>query len=346
MVIKLENLDPKFREQADLLLFGNTINLDVNNFILLLNVNYNAHFEYFLNRFTKSCDIFWENGSELWFYRLNFIFSLKDKSVSHKITSLLEKRMASLTRRKFHISPKYDIEFLQYQILCQVKKNRKESLDFARKFLEELPSFFRIDNTIEVVKQFIPIVYSKIEEFAENISKKIAVSSKNFVMLKALEKHGVPYDRKWLIELANSILIERVNSDKNRRLFFALISDQEILTGLKEKFTILHRKKIVSFLNLCDHSLIEETHLSNIKNILVLDSSLVENIVQVYVSKLYSRQFSHKRSNADRLIKMISKVSEITPRIVFSVLSSKNKMGDIKYMLPYFPEVKNIAAFL
>jgi hypothetical protein len=346
MVIKLENLDPKFREQTDLLLFGNSTDLDINNFILLLHNNYTAHFEYFLNRFVKSCDIFWENNAEVWFYKLNFILSLKDKNISGKVSSFLEKRMASLTRRKFCISPKYDVEFLQYQILCQVKKERNESLEFACKFLEELPSFFKIDNTIEVVKHFIPIVYSKIEEYAENISRKIGNSSKNFVMLKALENHGVPYDRKWLIELANSLLTERVSSDKNKRLFFALISDAEVLAGLKEKYSSLHKKKLTTFLSQCDFSLIEATHLSNIKNVLELDSSLIESVVKIYINKLYSRQFTHTRSNADRLIKLIKKIDLISPRIVFSCLSTKNKMGDIKYMLPHFPEVKNIAAFL
>jgi len=346
MVIKLENINPKFREQTDLLFFGNNLNLDINNFILLLHSNYIQHSEYFFDRFVKSCDIFWENNQELWFYRLNFIFSLQDKGLSKKVSSFLEKRMSTLIRRKFCISPKYDVEFLHYLTLCQIKKNKNEALDFAYNFLEELPSIFKIDSTIEVIKHFIPLLYSGVEDYAVSISKKIDNSSKNFVILKALEKHGVVYNRKYLIDLAGNLLIERGNSDKNKRLFFALISDSEILIGLKSNFSSLHKRKLIAFLNQCDHTLLEDSHFNNIKNILELDCSLAESVIKIYISKLYSRQYTHTKSNADRLIRLIKKVSIISPRIVFSCLSAKNKMSDIKYMLPYFPEVKNIAAFL
>lgn len=346
MGIKLEDLDPKFREQTDLLLLTNKQNLDLNNFILLLQNNYENNLKYFLDRFVKSCDVFWENNAEIWYYRLSFIFSLKDKNISNRVSSFFEKRMSKLCHRKFCISPLYDVEFLQYQVLCQIKKDRNENLGFAFKLLEELPSFFKVENTIGVVNQFIPTIYSSIEEYAENISKKINNSSKNFIMLKALDQYGISYNRKWIIELSNNLLLEKSLSDKNKGLFFALLSDIEVLNGLKEKYSSLHKKKLISLLNHCDLHLFESAHLNNIKNIITLDPSITDNLVKIYVNKLYARQYSHRRSNADKLIRLINKVNSISPRLVLSYLSSKNKMSDVKYMLKYFPEVKNLAAFL
>ena len=114
MVVKLESLDPQFRQITDLLLFSDKKDISLSNFTSLLKINYIANLEYFLDRFIKSCDIFWEDGNNLWFYRLNFIFSIQDKNISKKVSDLLEKRMFNLTRRKSLISPQYDIEYHQY----------------------------------------------------------------------------------------------------------------------------------------------------------------------------------------------------------------------------------------
>jgi hypothetical protein len=164
-------------------------------------------------------------------------------------------------------------------------------------------------------------------------------------MLKALEKAGVKYNKDWLINLAISLMVEK-GSDKNRRLFFALISDQEILSGVKEKYSPYYKSKLTALLNSCDYSLLENNHLTNIKNILKLDDSLANHICTTYVNKLYSRQFSHKKSNADRLLRLTREVPEISARMVLSYLSSKHKMNDVKYMIDHFPEVKNLSAFL
>jgi len=346
MVLKLENVDPSFRQITDLLLFSDNTNIDLNNYFNLLKLNYNYNLEYFTDRFEKACNIYWESSFEVWYFRLNFLFDLQDKSILNRVCAYLESRMYNLSRRKTSISCKYDVEFSQFLTLCQVKKHRNESLDFAQKFLEELPFHYRVESTIEVVKQFVPIVYDSIEEYAEVISKKIYNSSKNFVILKALDKQGIKYSRDWLIGLTNSLIIERANSDKNRRLFLELINDKEILAGIKARYSSLHKAKLVSMLASCDYYLLEGSHLQNIKNLLDLDSTVVQELVDIYITKLYARQISHMRSNADRLIKLIEQVPEISPRVVLSSLSSKKQLSDIKYILPHFPEIKNLTAFL
>ena len=345
MIVKLDSLDPKFRQITDLLLFSDKMDINLSDFSLHLKSNYSANLEYFLDRFIKSCDIFWENGNNLWFYRLNFILSVQDKNISKKVSDFLEKRMFNLTRRKSLIDPNYDVEYLQYLNFCKVKNKNQENLDFAKNFLEELPSHYKIINIIKIIESFTPIVYKDVDEYASAISRKINKSTKNFFMLKALEKAGIKYNKNWLIDLTISLISEKC-SDKNRRLFFALISDDDVLNGVKEKYSSYYKSKLISLLNSCDYSLLENNHLSNIKNLIKLDKTIAENISTIYINKLYSRKYTHKKSNADRLLRLTKEVPEISVRMVLSYLASKHKMNDVKYMIDNFPEVQNLSAFL
>lgn len=344
--VQLDKIDPKFRHLADLLLFSNRLDIDIVNFSKLLYDNYPIHSEYLQIQFKKSCEIFWEDSEKYWINRISFLYSLNNKPISKGIERHLERRMFSLVRNKRDISYKHDLAYIQFVALCKVKHERKESLLSVRNYLTELPSHVRTDKLIKIIDSFVPIIFESIDEYAEVISSKIIHSTRNFEILQALEKQNLSINRKPLVKLAKEIMLERSRSQKNILAFFSLINDQEILQQLRSEYKVDYRPVLLEFLSNCDYQTLEEFHLRNIKNIIFLDSVIADDLALIYAKKLYARKISHKRANADRLIRLIQNFSEISSKKILAYLSSNNKMSDIKYIIAAFPNLKKLAAFI
>jgi hypothetical protein len=73
---------------------------------------------------------------------------------------------------------------------------------------------------------------------------------------------------------------------------------------------------------------------------------VVDELAIIYADKLYQRRTSHKKSNADRLIRLLKSVPQITPKKILAYLSSRNQVPDIKYILSAFPDLRKLAAFV
>jgi hypothetical protein len=346
MSFSLDKINPKFRELTDLFLFTDREDLDLTNFKKFLKENYNEHLKYFEEYFIRSCDIFWENGESFWTSRLTFLLSLEEKNVTKIIETHLEKRMVNIARVKYEIDTKYDIQFLQFVVLCKVKANRGESLASVKNYLSDMPSHFKSDKLINIVNTFIPFVFKDMNEFVSLITKKVTHSSRNFDLLKALEKKGVSFEREPLAELAKELVLMRSHSPKNRRTFFALLSDSIIFASIKKIYDKDFKSKLIDLLRVCEYREIEEEHLRNFKNIMALDSSLADELTFIYADKLYMRHTSHKKANIDRLIRLIKTIPEVKAKKVLVHLSNNGKMNDIKYLLEAFPDLNKLAAFV
>lgn len=346
MALQLDKINPKFRELVDLLLFTDRLDLDLSKFKELLKENYTHHFDYFWDRFQKSSDIFWEEGEKFWSSRLTFLLSLNDKNLSKHVEEHLEKRMFHTVKIKNQLNTKYDIEYLQFLELCRVKYERKESLLTVRNYLTEMPSYINSKKMIDIVNSFIPTVFKNIDEYVGIMTKKITQSARHYDLLIALEGTGVPFDKTPLIELARDLILERARSDKNLRAFFTLLNDDYVRAGLKQFYDASYRDKLLELLGACDYRVIEEHHLRNIKNIIDLDASVIDELAILYADELYKRGTGHKKANADRLIRLLRTVPQISSKKILVYLSSNNKMADIKYMLSAFPELKKLAAFV
>jgi hypothetical protein len=292
------------------------------------------------------CDIFWAEGERFWFHRLNFLFSLNDKNLSKAIEFYLDKRMFNLIKTKKIIHIEYDNEYLQFLELCKVKHARGESLSQIKKQLTELPSHVRADKLYTIISSFIPLVFSDLNEYVDIVSRKITQSSRNFDILKSLEEQGLSIDKDPMVRLAKEILLERTHSVKNRRAFFAMLHDKEILSSFKEEYQNGYKSKLLGLLNQCEYSEIEERHLQNVKMLLDIDSSISDELAVIYANKLYARATGHKKANADRLIRLLKMFPTINPKKLLAYLSSHNKMADIKYVLSAFPNLKKLAAFV
>ena len=133
---------------------------------------------------------------------------------------------------------------------------------------------------------------------------------------------------------------------KNRRAFFTLLNDKYVATSFKKEYLPTYKPNIINLISTCDYQMIEEFHLRNVKNLVALDSSIADELSIIYADKLYTRYTGHKRSNADRLIRLLKAVPQISPKKILVYLSNNNEMADIKYILSAFPELRKLAAFV
>lgn len=346
MTLELDKVNPEFRQLTDLLLFSDRMDLDLSEYKRLLRENHDPHFNYLWDRFKRASEIFWQEGEKFWNSRLSFFLSLNDKVLTKYIEEHLEKRMFGLVRSKHTLDPKYDLAYLQYVEFCHVKFDRKESLASVKQYLTEMPQHLNAEKIIKIVSSFIPIVFSNIDEYVEVITKKITQSARHFDLLQALEQQGIGFDKGPITKLALEIITERKYNDKNRRAFFAILNDNVVRSGLKNLYNSSHRDKLLEFLESCDYQMIEDHHLRNIKNIVDLDASVADDIAIIYADKLYHRNTGHKKANADRLIRLMKMIPQVTPKKILAYLSSNNKMSDIKYVLSAFPDLRKLAAFV
>lgn len=345
MTIHLDRINPKFRQSVDLLLFSDRMDLDLSNFKSLLRET-SQHFEYLWDRFQRSCDIYWEDGKQFWFDRLSFLLSLNDKSLSKRIEEFLENRMFEIVRERASIDITYDVEFLQYVEFCKVKYSKKDSLLNVRAYLIDMPSQISVDKLIALVQAFVPFVFRDLNEYAEAISRKVAQSARSFDLLLALEARGLKFDRQPIAQLAKDIVMIRAHNEKNRRAFFAILNDPSVMSLFKKDYDVVCRDKLLEMLQTCDHSLIEDQHLRNFKNLMLLDPTLADEVAVIYADKLFLRGTGHKKANADRLIRLLRNVPQVAPKKILAYLSAGNRMTDIKYILASFPELKKLAAFV
>lgn len=344
MVSIYENLNPKFRNLTDLLFYSDRMDLDLSEYKLLYKENRTTHSVYLLNLIKRAADIFWEDNYSFWCNRLTFLLSLNEKHINEDVSSFIEKRMFNLIRFKLDINIKYDIEFQQFLAYCQVKLQRNEDLTLIKEQLLALPSNTSATQLMQIVPHFVPLFFKDINEYMDHMIKKIPQSARNFELLRELEGLGLAFNKQPIISLAKDLLLERVYNDKNRRALFSLMHDDTILSSLKE--IQVPKNRLISLLNAIDYKEMEDRHFSNIKHLLELESSLGDDVANIYASKLYARGGGHKKANADRLIRLLKMFPQIQPKKVLAFLSSNNKIIDIKYMLSAFPDLRKLAAFV
>lgn len=348
MPVQLENVNPEFRQLTDLLFFSDRMDLDLSKFKSLLKENLEVHFEYVWDRFCKSSEIYWVNGEQFWSHRLAFLLSLNEKTVTKRVEEHLEKRMFHLVNHKFSVDIKYDIQYLQFLELCKVKRARHEDLSNVEDYLTDMPSHVTVAKLVSIVNSFIPICFESLDHYAEVVGSKVTSSYRHFDLLLELEKHGCKLDRDPLIKLAHNLIQSRGtgNGDKGCRTFFYIIKDEGIMAGLKKEYGPNDCSFLRDLVAACDFRLLEDQHMANIKNLLELDTSLAEDIACIYADKLYLRKASHKKANADRLIRLARTFPQIGPKKILSYLSHNNRMTDIKYICSAFPELAKLAAFV
>lgn len=341
--MQLDKIDPKFRILADQLFFTDRADLDLSNFVTLLDNN-EDHYRYLWDRFMRSTEIFWEES--FWVNRFEFFLTYKPKKAVPEIESLLFNKFKNLLISNYGASPLYHNAYVQFIAWSKAKANQKESIQDIKDFLVSLPPVMRVAQLISVVGHFIPFIFPNIEEYIQVITKNIGQSSRSFEVIKQFEAQGLVIDRATINKEAKNLLFKRVPNKPNRRSFMALLNDSSIMTVLKAEYKPEHRDRLLALIKRCDYKEIEEQHLRNIKNLLELDASIADDLITTYADRLYARGTGDKGANIKRLIRACKAYPQFSPKKVLAYLSANNRMSDIKFLVASFHELKLLVPFV
>jgi ribosomal protein L31 len=345
MFLKLEKIHPKFRQLTDQIFLSERTDVNLTNYKSLLRLNSKHHLEYLFAQFEKSSVIFWENSQKVWSFRLNVIFSLKEKTLTAKIQNYLEKRFINLIRVKASPDPKYDTEFSQFLEYCKIKRHRRDPLKATKEAYLEIIPFSSMQKTIKVTQFLIPYLFKDVHDFGNHVMDRILQDWRYLSLLKELRLHGFKYNQKAIHAKIKSALFE-VNDLSVHFTIMSSLVDDEIRLALKSEYKPAYKENILKFVSSCDFWLLEDRWLRNIINILDVAPDLADEVAAIYVQKMYSEYYDHKKAYADKIIRLIKKCPQISSKKMLVLLANKGKMGDIKHLLKSFPELKKLSAFV
>lgn len=342
-MLALDKVDPQFRILADKLFFTDRTDLDVSEFKTLFESK-EAHYGYLWDRFTRSAEIFWDEA--FWIHRLDLLLSLQSKRLESEVGSFLLSRFRRLIDIRVNPTPKIDSDFIQFVAWTKVRVTRKEDIMSIREFFIGLVHSMQVGKITGIIQHFTPHLFQTLNEYLELLGKRISESARSFEVLQQLEKQGIPIDRAPIFKLSKNLLLKRALNRPNRRSLFALMDDQPVRDHLKAEYKPEHRDRLIDFIQACDFKELEEYHLRNIKNLLEIDSSIVEELFNVYAEKLYARGYGYQGANVKRLIRLCKNLPVFSPKKVLVFLSSQGRMSDIKPLLAAFPELKTLIPFV
>lgn len=345
MFLKLEKIHPKFRQLTDQIFLSERTDINLTNYKSLLRLNSKFHLEYLFAQFEKSSVIFWEDSSKAWAFRLGIIFSLKEKSLTAKVQNYLEKRFINLIRVKSSPDPKYDTEFSQFLEYCKIRRHRRDPLKSTKEAYLEIIPFSSMQKTIKVTQFLIPYLFKDIHDFGNYVIGHVLKDWRYLPLIKELRLYGFKYNPKIIYTKIKSALFEGNDLGVNFTIMSSLIDD-EIRLALKSDYKPIYKENILKFVSSCDFWLLEDRWLRNIINILDVAPELADEVAAIYVQKMYSEYYGNKRAYADKIIRLIQKCPQISSKKMLVLLSNKGKMGDIKYLLKSFPELKKLSAFV
>jgi hypothetical protein len=345
MLLNLEKIHPKFRQITDLLFLSDKTDINLSNYKSLLRLNSKDHLKYLMNQFEKSSHIFWENGEKLWAFRLKFLFSLKQQSLTEHIQSFIEKRFFNLLKVKSSPNPQYDIEFYQFIEYCKYYRVKKYSLSSIREEYLKITAQTNIQKLIQTTKYLIPYLFKDINEYGNLVMYNLMSCVGQFELLKELKDHGYKYNIKPIVTAMKDMLFNNGNPSDNY-ITFTILNDKCIQDSLKSEYKPENKDSIVRFLEGCDFSILDEKWIRNTVNIINVAPNAADDIAAVYIKKLYENAYSHKRASADRIIRLLKKCPTVSPKKVLVYLANKGKMADIKLLIGAYPELKKLSAFI
>jgi hypothetical protein len=278
---------------------------------------------------------------------------MKNKKFSSFLENFVEKIFVSFLKSKNTLNINYNIELLQFLELYKIKKYKNESMERLHSIFIELPFYISTQKLLSLLEIFIPDIYSSFDEYVTilfNNPKLSGFSARNLQIFLYLEKTGKVLDKASLLEIVRKFIFQNNKGglliNKYRRLFLQIIEDPFIIDQIKSSYDENIKNKIIESAKTMLLAELDEYNFKNFKNLVSLDPSLIDELLEIYLKKLYSRHTTHKMANIDRIFKMIHFIPEISSKKILSWLSSHNKSEDIKYLMIKYPECKKFAAFV
>lgn len=342
--MQLSLVDPKFRKLVDQLFFTDRTDIDTSEFQHLF-ANKDVHYDYLWDRIRRSKEIFWEES--FWIDRFEFLLTVSPKKIEQELESTLLSEFKQLLMRSYGASPAYNNVYLQLIAWAKAKNNKKLGIKAIEELLVGLIHFTSVEETLKVIKEFVPHIFPTFDDYISIISKNVPQSGRNFQMMKELERLGVVLDKEPVYKLARDLLFKRALNRPNRRTLFNLFTDDAVMTHIKGQYkTVEHKTRLVDFVKSCDYKEIEEQHLRNIKNLLDLDPTIADDLLTTYADKLYARGTGAQGANVKRLIRACKTFPHFSPKKVLVWLSNNNRMPNIKFLVSAFPELKPLVPFV
>lgn len=342
-MIEYKDLDPNFRNITDLLFFTNRLDLDLSTYKeSFYKSSYNV--DYLLDRFFKGSQIFWDNLSEVWNSRFDLILSLENPTITRAIEKHISKKMVALLRNKRDENFS-NIEYIQYLELCKAKWRRKESLSYVRNYFLELPDSLKTNQILTLIESFIPYVFKDLQDYSDYLCKRIIYSSKNLDILRELKSRGIDYNVSLLKDKLDLILTIDT-SPKSTKAFVSLLNEPKILQHLKYNLSEKTNKKIISLLAELSFKEIEKNNYFIFKILTDIDSEFIIPLLKFYIVNLLSRGSKYIKSNCNRIANLNKQVPVFSSKEIFKYLLSENLLNYIKELCVFFPEYKELIAFV
>lgn len=346
-MIYLNKINSSFRLKTDLLLFTDRCDIDLSDYKTLMSSSFNNHYQYFWDCFEKTSNVFWD--SKFWNSRINIIYDLDIKKISKSMDKFFEKRMMNAVKFKDSPDPTYNIECLQFLEYCKVKRDRGLPLDKVKDLFIEMPYFIRHQKLTKVIDKLIPDLFSSFDEYANLLSDDNIGFHKNINYLLSVDSKIFKGKDNFIANLFVDIFKEdKKNSSKiikkEYRIMMDMLKSPVSRQLIKDKYDPSF--KVTRFFKSYCLGDWENNCFENIKNILDLDPSLFESVLDSYLKLRFNVLSGHRRANVDKVTKAIKHVPQITPKKVLNWLSVNNKSSDIKYLISVYPELSKIALFI
>lgn len=345
--VDYSQVDSEFRFLTDLIFFTNRKDIDVNKFEALLKSKFNLHFKYFKDRFEKSSKIFWDK--DFWNNRLKLFLSINDKKINHFLYVKIEKNFYNLLSHKNYIDVDSDINYIQYIELCNIKKENNWGLKTFKNNFIVIGNHLPIKKALFLIKKVVPIIFDSYDEYIESLFSYVHISTNNLNILSSLQQEGIIFDRKALYTLTATMINEHLNTSRGRgrRSLYELISYPDVKDYLKSNWNEQIRNNLIQIIRLGTFNELDEKNFKYMRIIFALDYSLLDDMVYIYLDKMYNeRLFIHKKASVDRICKLLKVIPQTSSKKILSWLSTNNLNADIKFLIQKYPDLQKLSIFV
>ena len=198
-----------------------------------------------------------------------------------------------------------------------------------------------------LINSFVPILYPSTDDYIKSLYKSIILNPKNIDFIFSLDKINIKFDTKILVPFFFKLLRKnKVPTFKERSLMFKILENENILNELKKQITVKDKDYLIEGLGCCNYTEYEKCHFKNMKNLIQLDSSLTDNLVDDYLSQILVQETNHKKAKIDKILKLLKNCKQISPKKVLTWLSNNKRSNEIKYLVSSYPDLKKLVAFV
>jgi hypothetical protein len=338
-------VNPEFRKQVDTLFFTNQENIDLKNFKKNLRSNHPYHLKYFWDRLYKSSNIAWEAG--FWESRFALLNSIKYRKLIVNIENYLINKLNYSLKLRNNKSILSKLEYIQFLEFSKIRYPTSTSKNI-KNFLYKLPSFVSYEKLITFLQDFYLSIKDSITDYICNVIFYYKKFPNLLRLIKDLKNKNFEVDEIKIFDSICELVFDRKNYNKifyKSSLLLECFSDENIFLKIKEKF-ISNKNRVFEIIKSLNILELEANFFNFFKKIILLDPIWMDDLLPIYLEKVYSRSSTHKRSNTDKILNLLKEVPTINFKKIINWLAKNKKHSDIQYLMQKFPEFNKLSVFI